>query len=151
MGTVVRYSQSLDQRRAVFAYDRIKVRQRDLKNESTRGLYISYVSNIAASILINGLGQALAMERAAAASHGDSGEVHRKLYEDITSWLGSEDSQSGLHGAADILRALLDSEQEKYLHAQVETIQFCGWLKQFARAYLQQEERRKTYPAEGGV
>lgn len=77
-------AQTLEQKRAKHALDQIK----SLERQGKPGKYMSYVNALPAAILMNGLGQALATERAA------SDKAHTKLANHVAAWLLSEDAHT---------------------------------------------------------
>lgn len=125
--------QTLEQKRASFALGRIKCHKTGLSEEA-QIRYVSYVSALPATIVMNGLGQALAMEFAAAG--GEAQDPHRLLYDDVIAWLTGTEALPELHRQSDPFDTLLKSGQEVYIRAQGEALRYCTWLKQFARAFL---------------
>jgi len=122
---------TLDQRRAAHALERI----RELAGTSKPGHYVSHVSALPAVIVGNGLGQALATELA----KGRKDAAHRHLYEHVAAWLTEQIPE--LAGDTDeLLDRLMARDQDVYLRAQMEAMAYVHWLKQFARAYLDEPE-----------
>jgi CRISPR-associated protein Cmr5 len=127
---------SLDQQRAAHALARIE----ELRKEDAKiaGKYAGYVKALPATILSNGLGQALATELAA------DDKAHDKLAEHVARWLleasGSPYGPLPNDGHA---KALLDrifkGDQRAYVWAQAEAIAYVGWLKKLAVAFLSNE------------
>lgn len=123
-------SQNLDQRRAAHALKRVKGRVfMDKKSE-----YLSYAKALPASILQNGLGQALATLLAAA--KGNETDPHARLYQDLQNWLCSNEEDAPYRNEKDLLQAITSNDQQSYLSAQAESQQYLSWLKKFAAAYL---------------
>jgi len=126
---------TLDQQRAEHALNQI---QRLAKETDYDGMYVSYVSALPATIVMNGIGQALATELAKDKGKGQS---HRRLFDHLASWLTNEGQPlSAVRGAAreqpqSVLTALMESQQT-YVNAQAEAMAYINWLKQFARAFL---------------
>lgn len=128
--------QSLDQRRAKHALKCIKTRQKD----GTKQLdYLSYVKALPATILQNGLGQAMATLRA---KRGNKNDPHCRLYEDVQSWLCSGDEDSTFP-KGDLLEAITSNDQQHYLKAQAEAQAYLIWLKKFAAAFLNEKPHEK--------
>lgn len=124
--------QTLEQRRAQHALRQIKV----LQNQNV-GHYVSYVSAMPAVIVMNGLGQALAMQLAKA--QNDQQNPHYRLYHQVASWLSEQ--LADLQGHPDhVIEQLMKQNQQVYLRAQAESLAYLSWLKQFARAYLKETE-----------
>lgn len=129
--------QTLEQKRAKHALDRIKA----LSTEKS-GNYVSYVKALPAAILMNGLGQALATERAA------SDQAHLKLATHVSEWLLSEDAHTKYRSPAEgevakldparqLLSRIVAGDQDAYVWAQAEAIAYVTWLKKFAGAFLE--------------
>lgn len=125
--------QSLEQRRAADAL-------RKIKNLPPRekSYYVSYVSALPATIVMNGLGQALAM--LLAKDKGKRNSEHYNLFEHLATWLSSQISQLKSSDPDEVLQKLMDSDQHVYVKAQAESMAYLHWLKQFARAYLKESE-----------
>jgi CRISPR-associated protein Cmr5 len=127
--------QTLEQKRAKHALDHVKALQKEKS-----GNYLSYVNALPAAILINGLGQALATERAA------SDQAHHKLAQHVSEWLLSPEAhtryattvseEEKLDVAQRLLGRIVAGDQDAYLWAQTEAIAYVTWLKKFANAFL---------------
>lgn len=135
--------QSLAQKRAAHALACVK----KLKNNNNYGNYVSYVKSLPAAILMSGLGQALAMEKAGAAKDGDVGKGHKLLYQHMNAWLCNEkvDNNSGWENSpyaneSDVLEAIVSKEEADYIRAQAEALEYLEWLKKFAVAQLREPE-----------
>lgn len=131
---------SLEQERAEHALRAIK--ELEKKGVGQYGHYVSYVSSLPATIVMNGLGQALATLLAKAGRKKDSRQdPNHFLYEHVASWLARQIDE--LEGNADgVIDRLMENDQQVYLRAQAEAMAYLHWLKQFARAYLQETEGR---------
>jgi CRISPR-associated protein Cmr5 len=134
-------TQTLEQKRAKHALDQIK----ELKQDRA-GNYVSYVNALPAAILMNGLGQALATERAA------SDKAHHKLVNHVSKWLLSNEAHtkyansaaaedSKLDDAQRLLNRIVAGDQDAYLWAQAEAIAYVTWLKKLASAFLESSEK----------
>ena len=99
------------------------------------GNYVSYVSALPATILMNGLGQACATLLSKAG--GDKTKPHRLLYADLEKWLCGSDSAAPYKGTPELMNAIVTGTQDKYLRAQAEALSYLVWLKKFANAYLE--------------
>ena len=118
---------TIEQARAADALARVK----EVEDQSFSGRYRSYVDRLGSTIVMNGLGQALATELAATGIK----EAHRKLYDCMTCWLSRKDG--GVYpGEPDLLQAIVSNDEECYLRAQVEALAWLEWHKKFCRAYL---------------
>lgn len=99
----------------------------------TEDKYGRYVNSLPASIVMNGLGQAMATE---ASSKGE----HKKLYDNLSTWLCGEDGP--YRGGSDLLDSIVKNGQEDYLRAQAEALAWLNWHKKFCRAYLKRDGDR---------
>lgn len=133
-------TQTLEQKRAKHALDQVKALQKEKS-----GNYLSYVNALPAAILMNGLGQALATERAA------SDQAHHKLARHVSKWLLSSEAhtryaaavadEAKLDDAQWLLGQIVAGDQDAYLWAQTEAIAYVTWLKKFANAFLDSSGR----------
>jgi CRISPR-associated protein Cmr5 len=134
-------TQTLEQKRAKHALDRIKALSADKS-----GKYATYVKALPAAILMNGLGQALATERAAT----DPEKAHFNLATHVSEWLlspeahtkypspgGGEDPKLDSDPARTLLNRIVAGNQDAYVWAQAEAIAYVTWLKKFASAFLE--------------
>jgi CRISPR-associated protein Cmr5 len=134
-------AQTLEQKRAKHALARVKL----LQGEKIAGNYLSYVKALPAAILMNGLGQALATERAA------SDQAHHRLAQHVSEWLLSPEAHTRYAASVsdeakpDAVQQLLGwivaGDQDAYLWAQAEAIAYVTWLKKFANAFLNSSGR----------
>lgn len=133
---------SLEQRRAARALETVN----EIKGEGYEGKFRSYVVRLPASIVMNGLGQALASELAAA-GRGEEGksdkEAHEKLYEAIENWLLAERKiypERSAERSDHLMSAIVSGSQDQYVLAQAEALAYLEWLKKFSQAFLKKEE-----------
>ena len=90
---------------------------------------------------MNGLGQALATERAAAGARPgkDDEWAHKELYDGLQSWLCRQDG--GIYPTGtDILQGIMNHEEEFYLRAQTEALAWLDWHKKCCRAAFPKDE-----------
>ena len=125
---------SLEQQRAANALERISTLRGN--SEPFRKRYRAYVDRLSPTIVMNGLGQALATERAAAGPppYGkDDKRAHHELYRSLEQWLCRK--EGGVYaGQADLLQAIMKEEESFYLRAQAEALAWLLWHKKFCRA-----------------
>jgi CRISPR-associated protein Cmr5 len=105
-----------------------------------KGKFDSYVERLPATIVTNGLGQAMAFELAASRlGKGDrkpDERAHELLYYIVESWL----QECGIcTKGKDLMKTIVDSSQEVYVRAQYETLAYLDWLKMFTQAYLKED------------
>ncbi|HRI06428.1 MAG TPA: type III-B CRISPR module-associated protein Cmr5 [Nannocystaceae bacterium] len=159
---------TLEQLRAADALARVdELAKRDVEFKKC---YRSYVERLGPGIVMNGLGQALASERAAAGAYDegekrpkghpqerrrDEGEgrdddvkrkkkakddAHHQLYHNLNLWLCR--AKGGVYpGASDLLAAIVAGDESHYLRAQAEAIAWIEWHKKFCRATFPRGER----------
>ena len=132
-------NQSLDQRRARHALKCVKEIKSELKSPQ-QSLYMRYAKALPATILQNGLGQAMATLRA---KGGDKNDPHRRLYEDVQSWLCGGDQESPFPNKGDLLESITSNDHQHYLKAQAEAQAYLIWLKKFAAAFLNEKPHEK--------
>jgi CRISPR-associated protein Cmr5 len=135
-------TQTLEQKRAKHALDKIK------SLRGGPGKYVAYVKAMPAAILMNGLGQALATERAAAKND----QAHRNLAAHVSEWLLSDEAHtkypnpdgmkvSNADPSLTLLTRMVEGNQDAYLWAQAEAMAYVAWLKKFANAFLESPEK----------
>lgn len=126
---------NLEQERAKYALNTIKERELKIKGEEEkRERYLTIVKGLSASIIMNGLGQMMAT----LVSKENKDTPEQMLYEDISTWL-CKNEYSEIYGEKDLMKAIVESSQNKYIKIQIETLKLLDWLKKFAAAYLSKE------------
>jgi CRISPR-associated protein Cmr5 len=125
---------TLEQERASFALDRIKV-WRD-KTANDRDSYARFVQRFPAMVLTSGLGQTLAFlladNEGARKPHKPSGV----LYNDLGEWLVVR--RKLYRGTADkLIDLLISGDRSTYQQATEEALALSVWLSRFADAFLQ--------------
>ncbi len=128
--------QTLEQRRAAHALKQINERKA-AGRKNNYGNYVSYVSALPATILMNGLGQACATLLSQQDTKG-----HKELYEDLQSWLCGTDEAAPYRNAGDagtrLIEKITSSNETTYFRAQAEALAYLVWLKKLAKAFLDQ-------------
>ncbi len=123
---------TIEQKRAANAMERVN--HLSNKSDDFRKRYRSYVDRLGPAIIMNGLGQALATERAAAGE-----KAHYELYQSLQKWLCRDDG--GIYPPGeDVLDAIMMGEQSLYLRAQIEALAWLEWHKKFCRASFPADE-----------
>lgn len=129
---------TLEQRRAADALKR--VRGLDRQSPAFKKSYRSYVDRLGPSIVMNGLGQALATERAAAGATPtkDDEKAHDELYKSLSAWLCR--NEDGIYPSGnDLLQELMKHDESSYLRAQAEALAWLEWHKKCCRACFPKE------------
>ena len=124
---------TIEQRRAADALARVK----NLSHQGAkfRERYRSYVDRLGPAIVMNGLGQALATELAAAGTRPekDDEKAHAELYAGLNRWLCRQDG--GIYPEDnDLLRAIMKNDETLYLRAHIEALAWLEWHKKCCRA-----------------
>lgn len=132
---------TIEQQRAAHALARVA----ELQAQTTefRKRYRSYVDRLGPAIVMNGLGQALATECAAAGSEPkkDDEKAHHELYAGLNAWLCRPDG--GIYAPGnDLLQELMKHDEEHYLRAQAEALAWLEWHKKCCRASFPKGEER---------
>jgi len=130
---------TIEQARAANALARVN----ELSGQSSefRKRYRSYVDRLGPAIVMNGLGQALATERAAAGAkpNSDDEKAHHELYRSLHNWLCREGG--GVYpGKSDLLLAITEHDETRYLLAQTEALAWLEWHKKCCRASFTEGE-----------
>ena len=132
---------TVEQRRAAHALGCVeKLRGRSVRFAQC---YRSYVDRLGPAIVMNGLGQAMATERAAAGDNpnSDDGRAHLALYDSVQAWLCGDGAGDVYGGATDLLKAITENDERRYLLAQAEALAWLEWHKKCCRAILPRDER----------
>ena len=132
---------TIEQQRAAHALARVDELQ--AQTPKFRERYRSYVDRLGPAIVMNGLGQALATECAAAgADPGNHDEkAHHELYAGLSAWLCRPDGGVYPPGK-DLLQELMRHDEEHYLRAQAEALAWLEWHKKCCRASFPKGEER---------
>lgn len=134
-------NRTLEQRRAEHALQVVPAPSCDLR---FRKAYRSYVERIGPSILMNGLGQALATEWASAGPNPQDSDkkAHFQLYMNLQGWLCRPGGvfNTTETSTANLLHMLTKCSQLQYRRAQAEALAWLMWHKKFCCAYLPKNE-----------
>lgn len=132
---------TMEQQRAANALRRVQ--ELSARADGFKKRYRSYVDRLGPAIVMNGLGQALATEQAAAGPTQGGGadkDAHRELYDSLHRWLCR--AEGGIYpNAPDLLRAIVSHDQSEYLRAQAEALSWLEWHKKCCRASFPKDER----------
>lgn len=121
---------TLDQQRALDAYQKAEAAAKQPGSAN----YRAYVDALPAAILTNGLGQALASERANGGDRQGGGNynAHQQLYNNLAAWLQARIPDY----RGDLLHQLMTHDEATYIQAQAEALAWLGWHKKFCRAFI---------------
>ncbi len=128
----------LEQARAEHAFEKVPREE----SEHFQARYRAYVDRLGPAVRLNGLGQALATELAAAGPGPQRPDerAHRLLVDNLQDWLCR--AEGIFPGSRDLLASLMQSEQQDYLRAQVEALEWLTWHKKLCRAHLSKGQNR---------
>ena len=140
---IAKKQQTIEQQRAADAFSRIDAMEG--KSSGFKNKYRAYVDRLGPTIIMNGLGQALATERAAAGPkpEGEDKQAHAALYENLHEWLCR--AEGGVFPSAqDLLTAITKNDESHYLQAQAEALAWLEWHKKCCRASFPKGEDDNT-------
>ena len=124
---------TIEQSRAADALSRIDALQG--KSDDFKKRYRAYADRLGPAIVMNGLGQALATELAAAGAppRKDDAQAHRELYIGLQKWLCRQDG--GVYPpSSDLLQSIVENDEPLYVQAQAEALAWLEWHKKCCRA-----------------
>ena len=126
---------TIEQKRAANALKRVD--ELSCQSACFKTRYRAYVDRLGPAIVMNGLGQALATELAAAGAKPKRKDekAHHKLYLSLQQWLCR--AEGGVYpsdGDPDLLRAITENDEALYLRAQIEALAWLEWHKKCCRA-----------------
>lgn len=127
------------QDRAKDALDRVT--ELSKKSDGFKKRYRAYVDRLCQAIVMNGLGQALATELAAAGAdpRKEDQQAHKEVYVSLERWLCR--AAGGIYPSkANLLQAMMSENESHYLRAQAEALAWLDWHKKFCRATFPQGE-----------
>jgi CRISPR-associated protein Cmr5 len=130
-------TRTAEQRRAAHAMAAVPG---EAAGDELRKRYRAYADRLGPAILMNGLGQALATERAAANTDKPDSRAHKLMYQNVQSWLCRD---GGVYQPGDLLAAIVGGSEKLYLQAQAEALAWLVWHKKFCRASLPASEERE--------
>ena len=132
---------TIEQRRAADGLSKVGQLIDKPERDEFKKRYRAYVDRLGPAIVMNGLGQALATECAAAGPDpkNDRERAHRALYDNLKNWLCRKDG--GVYpSGGDLLEAIMAEDESRYLRAQAEALAWLEWHKKFCRASLPKGE-----------
>jgi CRISPR-associated protein Cmr5 len=132
-------TRTAEQRRAA---DALRAVPQVADGDELRKRYRAYVDRLGPSILMNGLGQALATERAAAGTSPTKPDerAHDRLYRNLEAWLCGAGGVYSPAERRDLLAAIVGESEALYVRAQAEALAWLVWHKKFCRAQLPSPE-----------
>jgi len=128
--------QTLQQERARFALEKVKAALSEAKETPDKAGFSpkefkSQAESFPAMIRMNGLGQA-------AAFYLSKNDAHKKLYAILSAWL----KQPGQpYQGKDLLDGITEGKMHDYRLAQTEALLLLDWVKKFAGAFAEDDNR----------
>ncbi|MCP4185405.1 MAG: type III-B CRISPR module-associated protein Cmr5 [Hyphomicrobiales bacterium] len=123
------------------------------KSHSWESNYLAYVKALPATIIMSGLGQALATEKAQGnkppGKENDVSKGHSKLYIHVGDWLLKGWKTGNYSANRDLLEAIVNDSEAEYVRAQAEAMEYLEWLKKFAVAYLVDKNDMTDHSGDG--
>jgi len=123
--------QNISQQRAKHALEAVQTWMSKDNNEQKE--LKSYACDFPAMILMSGFGQACAFYRS-------KGGNHQVQFELLAQWL----KKQKVFDTVDLMREITQCDQNTYQIAQAEALEYLGWVKKFAKAYLQGDDDEST-------
>ena len=136
---------TLEQERAHHALARVD--ELSDRSHEFKQRYRSYVDRLGPSVVMNGLGQALATVRAAAGVNpkSDDQKAHHEIYRSLQQWL-CRDKGNVYASNHDLLQAITEKDETLYLRAQIEALAWLEWHKKCCRAAFPRSEGESRDP-----
>jgi CRISPR-associated protein Cmr5 len=133
---------SLPQRRAEHALAAIDALN-NTADAKVKTAYRSYVRSLPATIVMAGLGQAVAMLLARGKDGEGNQAAYKQLHDHLSAWLLCKDSccpcADRPEDGTRLIDRIVKGSQDDYLLAQAEALAYLDWLKKLATALLVEE------------
>jgi len=117
--------QSMEQKRAAYAWERVRGRNKEYKN---------LAKSLPAMVMTNGLMQTLAfLEGKRSRKEDNKKDPHGELLRDVLGWLKERKhiDKDGFEGA---MQSLYEKESGEYRRATEEALEILRWIRQLADA-----------------
>jgi len=124
--------QNISQQRAKHALEAVQTWMS--KDNSEQKELKSYACDFPAMILMSGFGQACAFYLS------NSKENHKVQFDLLAQWLHKQQ----VFQSSDLMCEITQCDQNTYQIAQAEALEYLGWVKKFAKAYLQGDDDEST-------
>jgi len=135
---------TLSQKRAEHALEEVlKVKDEPSANDNTKREFVSCVKNLPATIMTNGLGQALAMLLSKSKNNNvnNKKDVHIWVYNALQSWLCGNEELSLFNSETKLIDGIIKYDRNTYIRAQAEALAWLEWYKKFAAAFIVRKEK----------
>ena len=136
--------QTMQQKRAKYALEQVEKAISDKVNQKE---FKAYAANLPAMIHINGLGQAAAFFKSKGNETDSKAIAHERLYTILSNWLcGKIDyaSTQPYSDCNDLLEGITTKDMQQYRVAQAEAQALMDWVKKFAKAFMDGDDKNEV-------
>lgn len=130
-------SHTVEQGRAQTAFEHVQ--KAESMGSDVADKYKSYVKKLPTLIQVNGLGTALTFVKGKSGSGGSDEQAYRLLYDQIESWLQSEQNAYLFVNAAqggDLVHKITSLDSATYRAATREVMRLLHWLRRLVDGYI---------------
>ena len=107
-------------------------------NEALKKEYKTIVKKLPVLIKTNGLGQSLAFLKSKGEKDSRKEKnAHDKLYEQIGTWLQTEDVKGLIPQEGELVKEIIQLESHVYRQVTVETMALLNWIRRFADGLIE--------------
>ena len=132
--------QTMQQKRAKYALEQVQKFIDNGASPKDQKEFKAYAANMPAMIHMNGLGQAAAFFKS------NNKKIHEDIYNILSDWLcGKVDyaSTQPYSGCENLLEGIISKDMHQYQLAQAEAQALMDWVKKFAKAFMDSDEKSK--------
>jgi len=104
------------------------------KGQTFEGKLKGYIVGFAPMVLMSGFGQACAFYVSKSGQKNEEEKAYQAAQDILWEWLQQEVKAFAGHG--DLMAAITQCSASEYQLAQAEALEYLGWVKKFAKAYL---------------
>lgn len=134
--------QTMQQKRAKYALEAVQKAIDDRRVNQKE--YKAYAANLPAMIHMNGLGQAVAFFKSKGNGKDSKAKAYLSIYNTLSDWLcGNVDGAKTqpYTGSRDLLEGITNKDMQHYQVAQAEAQALMDWVKKFAKAFMDSDEK----------
>ena len=124
----------IEQGRAKYAFEKVKKISED-QSEKLKDNYKSAAKKLPVLIKMNGLGQTLAFMKSKSGT--ESGKGYEILYEQIGTWLQTEDVKGLVSKNGELVKEIIQLESPVYRQVTVETLALLNWMRRFVDGLIE--------------
>jgi len=130
--------QTISQQRAKHALESVN----KYKMTSFQGKLKGYIVSFAPMVLISGFGQACAFYVSKSGGTKEEEKAYDAAHKILWEWL--QQTVPAYTNKNDLMDAITQCSASEYQLAQAEALEYLGWVKKFAKAYLQGDDDEST-------